>query len=89
MIFSCSAENHLRSRACTAAQSNNIEPAKEGSDHCGANDYEAGAPNIANDSEVGKLGAAKDDSADKCSTASKGDAISFIIAGGISAQNIK
>ena len=74
--------------ACTAAQSNNIEPAKEGSDHCGANDYEAGAPNIANDSEVGKLGAAKDDSADKCSTASKGDAISFIIAGGISAQNI-
>jgi len=74
--------------ACTATQSNNIEPAKEGSDHCGANDYEAGAPNIANDSEVGKLGAAKDDSADKCSTASKGGAISFILAGGIGAQNI-
>ena len=54
--------------ACTATQSNNIEPAKEGSDHCGANDYEAGAPNIANDGgEVGKSGAAKDDSADKCS----------------------
>ncbi|WP_299186246.1 hypothetical protein [uncultured Campylobacter sp.] len=75
--------------ACTAAQSNNIEPAKEGSDHCGANDYEAGAPNIANDGgEVGKLGTAKDDSADKCSTASKGGAISFILAGGIGAQNI-
>ena len=75
--------------ACTATQSNNIEPAKEGSDHCGANDYEAGAPNIANDGgEVGKLGAAKDDSADKCSTASKGGAISFILAGGIGAQNI-
>jgi phosphoribosylanthranilate isomerase len=75
--------------ACTATQSNNIEPAKEGSDHCGANDYEAGALNIANDGgEVGKLGTAKDDSADKCSTASKGGAISFILAGGIGAQNI-
>ena len=75
--------------ACTATQSNNIEPAKGGSDHCGANDYEAGALNIANDgSEVGKSGAAKDDSADKCSTASKGGAISFILAGGIGAQNI-
>ncbi len=76
--------------ACTATQSNNIEPAKEGSDHCGANDYEAGAPNISNDGgEVGKLGATKDDSADKCSTASKGGAISFILAGGIGAQNIR
>lgn len=75
--------------ACTATQSNNIEPAKEGSDHCGANDYEAGALNITNDGgEVGKSGAAKDDSADKCSTASKDGAISFILAGGIGAQNI-
>ena len=75
---------------CIATQSSNIEHAKEGSDHCGANDYEAGAPNISNDgSEVGKLGAAKDDSADKCSTASKGGAISFILAGGIGAQNIR
>ena len=74
---------------CTATQSNNIEPAKEGSDHCGASDYEVGAPNIANDGgEVGKLGAAKDDSADKCSAASKGGAISFILAGGIGPQNI-
>ncbi|WP_298021145.1 hypothetical protein [uncultured Campylobacter sp.] len=76
--------------ACIATQSNNIEPAKEGSDHCGANDYEAGAPNIANDGgEVGKLGTAKDGIADKCSTASKGGAISFILAGGIGAQNIR
>ena len=75
--------------ACTATQSNNIEPAKEDSDHCGINDYEAGAPNIANDGgEVGKLGTAKDDSADERSTASKGGAISFILAGGIGAQNI-
>ena len=75
--------------ACTATQSNNIEPAKEGSDHCGANDYEAGAPNITNGGgEVGKSGAAKDDSADERSTASKGGAISFILAGGIGAQNI-
>ena len=75
--------------ACTATQSNNIEPAKEDSDHCGTNDYEAGAPNIANDGgEVGKLGTAKDDSADERSTASKGGAISFILAGGIDAQNI-
>lgn len=74
--------------ACTATQSNNIEHAKEGSDHCGTNDYEAGALNIANDGgEVGKLGTAKDDSADKCSIAFKGGAISFILAGGIGAQN--
>ena len=89
--YGCDAKNseECGASACTATQSNNIEPAKEGSDHCGANDYEAGAPNIANDGgEVGKLGAAKDDSADKCSTASKGGAISFILAGGIGAQNI-
>ena len=75
--------------ACIATQSNNIEHAKEGSDHCGTNDYEAGALNIANDGgEVGKLGTAKNDSADKCSIASKGGAISFILAGGIGTQNI-
>lgn len=89
--YGCDTKNseECGASACTATQSNNIEPAKEGSDHCGANDYEAGALNIANDGgEVGKLGTAKDDSADKCSTASKGGAISFILAGGISAQNI-
>lgn len=76
--------------ACIATQSNNIEPAKEGSDHCGANDYEAGAPNIANDGgEVGKLGATKDDSADKHDAAAKSGTISFILAGGIGAQNIR
>lgn len=89
--YGCDAKNseECGASACTATQSNNIEPAKEGSDHCGANDYEAGALNIANDGgEVGKFGTAKDDSADKCSTASKGGAISFILAGGIGAQNI-
>ena len=82
-------EKECGASACTATQSSNIEPAKEGADDCGANDYEAGAPNIANDGgEVGKSGAAKDDSANKCSAASKGGAISFILAGGIGAQNI-
>jgi len=75
--------------ACTATQSNNIEPAKEGSDHCGTNDYEAGALNITNDGgEVGKSGAAKDDSADKRGDDPQNSAISFILAGGIGAQNI-
>ena len=75
--------------ACTATQSNNIEPAKESSDHCGANDYEAGAPNIANDGgEAGGSSFAKDDSADKRGDDPQNSVISFILAGGIGAQNI-
>ena len=75
--------------ACATSRSIGTKPARKGADHCGANDYEAGALNITNDGgEVGKSGAAKDDRADKCSTASKGGAISFILAGGIGAQNI-
>ena len=75
--------------ACATARLNGVRPTSEGVNNQGANDYGAGAPNITNDgSEVGKLGAAKDDGADKCSTASKGGAISFILAGGIGAQNI-
>ena len=71
------------------ARSSEAKPARKGTDDCGANDYEVGAPNIANDGgEVGKLGTAKDDSADERSTASKGGAISFILAGGIGVQNI-
>ena len=78
-----------RSSAYATSQSIGAKPVRKGVDDCGANDYEAGAPNIANDGgEVGKLGTAKDDSADERSTASKGGAISFILAGGIGAQNI-
>ena len=74
--------------AYATSRSIGIKPARKGADDRDANDYEAGAPNIANDGEVGKSGAANGDSADKCSTASKGGAISFILAGGIGAQNI-
>ena len=89
--YDCDAKNieECGASTCAASRSIGTKPVRKGADHCGANDYEAGAPNIANDGgEVGKLGAAKDDSADKCSTASKGGAISFILAGGIGAQNI-
>jgi len=82
-------DDECKFSACATARLSGVRPTSEGVNDRGANDYEAGAPNITNDgSEVGKLGAAKDDSADKCSTASKGDAISFILAGGIGAQNI-
>ena len=75
--------------ARTATKSNNIEPAKEGSDHCGANDYGAGALNIANDGgEAGGSSFAKDDSADKRGDDPQNGAISFILAGGIGSQNI-
>ena len=78
-----------RSSAYATSQSIGAKPVRKGVDDCGANDYEAGAPNITNGGgEVGKSGAAKDDSADERSTASKGGAISFILAGGIGAQNI-
>lgn len=74
--------------ACTATQSNNIEPAKEGSDHCGANDYGADALDIAEGSKTGGSGFAKDDSADKRGDDPQNGAISFILAGGIGPQNI-
>lgn len=75
--------------AYATSRSIGIKPARKGADDRDANDYEAGAPNIANDGgEVGKLGTAKDGIADKCSIASKGGAISFILAGGIGSQNI-
>ena len=82
-------DDECKFSACATARLSGVRPTSEGVNNQGANDYEAGAPNISNDGgEAGKLGAAKDDSADKCSTASKGSAISFILAGGIGAQNI-
>nr|WP_315003881.1 hypothetical protein [uncultured Campylobacter sp.] len=90
--YGCDAKNieECGASTCAASRSIGTKPARESADDRDANDYEAGAPNIANDGgEVDKLGAAKDDSADKCSTASKGGAISFILAGGIGAQNIR
>ena len=88
--YDCDAKNieECGASTCAASRSIGTKPVRKGADHCGANDYEAGAPNIANDGEEGKSGAANGDSADKCSTASKGGAISFILAGGIGAQNI-
>ena len=82
-------DDECKFSACATARLSGVRPTSEGVNDRGANDYEAGASNITNDGgEAGKLGAAKDDSANKCSTASKGGAISFILAGGIGAQNI-
>lgn len=82
-------DDECKFSACATARLSGVRLTSEGVNDQGARDYEASAPNISNDgSEVGKLGAAKDDSADKCSTASKSGAISFILAGGIGAQNI-
>ena len=82
-------DDECKFSACATARLSGVRPTSEGVNNQGVNDYEAGAPNISNDGgEAGKLGAAKDDSADKCSTASKSGAISFILAGGIGAQNI-
>nr|WP_315112170.1 hypothetical protein [uncultured Campylobacter sp.] len=76
--------------ACATARLNGVRPTSEGVNNQGANDYEAGAPNITNDGgEVDKLGATKDDSANKHDAAAKSGAISFILAGGIGAQNIR
>ena len=83
-------DDECKFSTCATAQLSGVIPPSEGVNDQGASDYEAGAPNIANDGgEVGKLGTAKDGIADKCSTASKGGAISFILAGGIGAQNIR
>ena len=76
--------------ACATARLSGVRPASEGVNDRGASDYEASAPNISNDGgEVGKLGATKNDSVDKHSAAAKSGTISFILAGGIGAQNIR
>lgn len=76
--------------ACATTRLSGVRPASEGVNDRGASDYEASAPNIANDGgEVDNLGATKDDSADKHSAAAKSGAISFILAGGIGVQNIR
>ena len=83
-------DDECKFSACATARLSGVRPASEGVNDQGTRDYETGAPNIANDGgEVGKLGATKDDSADKHGTAAKNGAISFILAGGIGAQNIR
>ncbi len=83
-------DDECKFSACATARLSGVRPASEGVNDRGASDYEASAPNISNDGgEVGKLGATKNDSADKHSAAAKNGAISFILAGGIGAQNIR
>lgn len=83
-------DDECKFSACATAQLSGVRPASEGVNDQGTRDYEAGVPNISNDGgEVNKLGATKNDSADKHSTAAKNGAISFILAGGIGAQNIR
>ena len=83
-------DDECKFSACATARLSGVRPTSEGVNDQGASDYEAGAPNITNDGgEVDKLGTTKDDSADKRNTAFKGGAISFILAGGIGAQNIR
>ena len=83
-------DDECKFSACATARLSGVRPASEGVNDRGASDYEASAPNISNDGgEVGKLGAIKDDSADKHDAAAKSGAISFILAGGIGAQNIR
>ena len=82
-------DDECKFSACATARLSGVRLTSEGVNDQGARDYEASAPNISNDGgEVGKLGATKDDSANKHSAAAKSGAISFILAGGIGAQNI-
>ncbi|AKT91950.1 N-(5'-phosphoribosyl)anthranilate isomerase [Campylobacter gracilis] len=83
-------DDECKFSACATARLSGVRPTSEGVNDRGARDYEASAPNISNDGgEASKPGATKDDSADKRNTAFKGGAISFILAGGIGAQNIR
>lgn len=83
-------DDECKFSACATAWLSGVRPASEGVNDRGASDYEASAPNISNDGgEAGKLGATKDDSANKHSAAAKSGTISFILAGGIGAQNIR
>lgn len=83
-------DDECKFSACATARLSGVRPASEGVNDQDTRDYETGAPNIANDGgEVGRLGATKDDSANKHDAAAKSGAISFILAGGIGAQNIR
>ena len=83
-------DDECKFSACATARLSGVRPTSEGVNDQGIRDYEAGAPNISNDGgEVGKLGATKDDSANKHDAAAKSGTISFILAGGIGAQNIR
>ena len=83
-------DDECKFSACATARLSGVRPASEGVNDQGASDYEASAPNISNDGgEVDKLGATKDGSADKHDAATKSGTISFILAGGIGAQNIR
>lgn len=83
-------DDECKFSTCATAQLSGVIPPSEGVNDRGASDYEAGAPNIANDGgEVDKLSTTKDDSANKHDAAAKSGAISFILAGGIGAQNIR
>ena len=83
-------DDECKFSACATARLSGVKPTSEDVNDQGASDYEAGAPNITNDGgEVDKLGATKDDSADKHDAAAKSGTISFILAGGIGAQNIR
>ena len=83
-------DDECKFSACATARLSGVRPTSEGVNNQGANDYEASAPNTSNDGdEVDKLDATKDDSADKHGTAAKSGTISFILAGGIGAQNIR
>jgi len=83
-------DDECKFSACATARLSGVRPASEGVNDQGTRDYEVGAPNISNDGgEVDKLGATKDDSANKHDAAAKSGAISFILAGGIGAQNIR
>ncbi|WP_297950826.1 hypothetical protein [uncultured Campylobacter sp.] len=82
-------DDECKFSACATARLSGVRPASEGVNDQGASDYKAGAPNISNDGgEVGKLDATKDDSANKHDASAKNGTISFILAGGIGAQNI-
>ena len=62
--------------------------AMEDADNRSANDYGADALDIAEGSKAGSSSFAKDDSADKRGDDPQNGAISFILAGGIGAQNV-
>mgnify|MGYP000881868341 CR=1 FL=1 len=83
-------DDECKFSACATARLSGVRPASEGVNDQGASDYEASAPNTSNDGdEVDKLDTTKDDSANKHDAAAKSGAISFILAGGIGAQNIR
>ena len=82
-------DDECKFSACATARLSGVRPASKGVNDQGTRDYEASALDIAEGSKADDSSFTKYDSTDKRGDYSQNGTISFILAGGIGAQNIR